>query len=139
MHRITKKIVERLCVLWLEVIERVFQLSYVFFSFILLNFSTLYVAYTVHKQYIMGLLPLQKIGIHSSLLHAITAGNFLKLYYWSNTVSNKLNENLNYDWFIRICQTCSRSKNLFISIQIIVQKWNWYQSSWIIVYFSLML
>ena len=28
---------------------------------------------------------------------------------------------------------------LFISIQIIVEKWNWYQSSWIIVYFNLML
>ena len=26
---------------------------------------------------------------------------------------------------------------LFISIQIIVQKGNWYQSSWIIVYFNL--
>ena len=28
---------------------------------------------------------------------------------------------------------------LFISIQIIIQKWNWYQSSWMSVYFSLML
>ena len=28
---------------------------------------------------------------------------------------------------------------LFILKQIIAQKWNWYQSSWIIVYFSLML
>ena len=28
---------------------------------------------------------------------------------------------------------------LFISIQIIIQKWNWYQSSWISVYFRLML
>ena len=27
----------------------------------------------------------------------------------------------------------------FISIQIIIQKWNWYQSSWISVYFSLMI
>ena len=37
----------------------------------------------------------------------------------------------------------SRSKkneiSLFISIQIIVQKWSWYQSLWIIVYFNLML
>ena len=29
--------------------------------------------------------------------------------------------------------------SFFISIQIILQKWNWYQSSWIIVYFRLML
>ena len=28
---------------------------------------------------------------------------------------------------------------LFISMKIIVEKWNWYQSSWIIVYFNLML
>ena len=38
--------------------------------------------------------------------------------------------------------TAVQKKNetlLFISIQIIVEKWNCYQSSWIIVYFSLML
>ena len=45
-------------------------------------------------------------------------------------------------YICRNCECTVGQKNetpLFISIQIIVQKWNWYQSSWISVYFSLML
>ena len=49
------------------------------------------------------------------------------------------------DWtqsYIEYHSTVGQTKNetpLFISIQTIVEKLNWYQSSWIIVYFNLML
>ena len=62
----------------------------------------------------------------------------------SITVNNSSSSNIHFNdlsiWK-RSLYTVSQIKNetpLFISIQIIVQKWDWYQSSWIIVYFSLM-
>ena len=45
----------------------------------------------------------------------------------------------NYSWAMHLQTVKKKETSLFISIQIIVQKWSWYHSSWIIVYFSLML
>ena len=59
---------------------------------------------------------------------------------WANSIFLKKDFKLSVSMYSRSKKERKRKETpLFISIQMIVEKWNWYQSSWISVYFFLML
>ena len=80
-------------------------------------------------------------GVNLNLLgiHDILKNSFIEFFVYRRECADI--EKWCSNNFIADC-TVVQNKNetpLFISIQIIIQKWNWYQSSWISVYSSFML